>query len=92
MCRTNTGEGWTPSYLIEEGDYLWIEQWSCGCLIKYGIAWVFPTTEDDERPDYKYSVDGQTMGLCWDNIEPHTDRDGRLLIDYWKKIELPTKD
>jgi hypothetical protein len=31
---------WTKETPQENGDYLWIEQWDCGCLIKSGIAFI----------------------------------------------------
>lgn len=31
---------WSKEFPKENGDYLWVEQWGCGCVIKSGISFI----------------------------------------------------
>lgn len=43
MCGSNSNienTKWQKEPPDSEGEWLWIEQWSCGCICHSGIAWV----------------------------------------------------
>jgi len=79
---------WQKDPPDEEGDWLWIEQFSCSCcLIKYGIA---AARYEEGWGQIEYEVNGRTMSVSWEGHPPTTrENDGSLAIHWWAKIELP---
>lgn len=82
---------WQTNLPQEEGDYLWIEQWDCGCVLRSGVAWAFESCEEDDRPAYRYKNDkGEWMGLSWEGQgQPYHDESGVPQADFWAKVDLP---
>ena len=83
----------------EEGDWLWIRQWGCGCcLIATGIAFVqqWDGTADewaelaDERPTlFRYTTeDGRMWNISWEADVPEFE-EGKPVVHWWQKVVLP---
>lgn len=74
---------WQQKLPDSPGEWLWVSTWSCGCVDKAGIAWVFDGDIDDnsnslQLPDNLY--------LSWEG--QHGKQDLRSIVA-WQKISLP---
>ena len=86
-------EGWQRELPQEEGDWLWINQWSCGCcLMANGIAYIQEWPEDDPTitsDDWTYRTkDGRLMLVGWGGQKPFMLESGPE-ITYWRRVVLP---
>ena len=94
---------WQTSFPFEDGDWLWIRQWSCGCcLINSGIAvaeeWKGTDDEWNELPNihpslYRYlTQDNRKFTIAWGGSvkgDPPEFFDGKPLVDWWQRIKMP---
>jgi hypothetical protein len=92
---------WQTALPSEEGDWIWIRQWSCGCcLIATGIAevsrwdgteqeWAELTKKDDAS--FLYATEsGKLLLLGWGREADVPEfYDGKPVIDWWQKVTLP---
>jgi hypothetical protein len=69
---------WLAEWPSVEGTYLWIETFSCGCVLRSGIAEVYPDYDDEAA----------AMRVAWGACEPNY-FDGKPQIHWWARIELP---
>lgn len=77
---------WFSTNPTEEGDYLWVELWDCGCVHRSGIAHVY---HDDSPDEDVYWLDRERgLAVSWEGQPPFW-FDGKPCVDWWKKIELP---
>jgi len=75
-----------------EGDWLWVEMWSCGCCVmKSGIAWV---ANPDEIEATCWEVNGFKVSWeCHSSKMPDLNDDGSPVeITGWKKVNLPPQE
>jgi hypothetical protein len=89
-----TGLAWQTNLPQEEGDYLWVEQWSCGCIFKSGIVWAVPDPDPDEdSDDFQYTADdGTPMTMTWQGRSQPTFHDGRPVIHHFLKLDIPVPE
>ena len=92
---------WLRDLPEEQGNYLWINIWSCDCCVRSsGIAWIREVELEEKgkdvsqwgRPDYTWTgKDGKLWGLFWErgNDEYGIRPDGLPDVDYFLKLELP---
>ena len=75
ITKNESNLKWSKELPTEPGDYLWVEQFSCGCVIKSGIAFVNeegPHWEDQE-PN---SFEGKPIVDFWARIQlPNPEED-----------------
>ena len=93
MCTfSNNLEGWQFTLPDSVGDWLWICQWECGCIMKSGIAYVWEINREDldeVKPDLAWEKDSDTIFcLGWEGGWP-VYLDKGPSIQYWKKLILP---
>ncbi len=81
MCGvTSTNSEWKP-IPDSPGEWLWVEQWDCGCVIRCGIAWV---PEVDRCPDDMPVLLPCGLRLSWEGTVGVLSQ-----ISAWRKIGLP---
>lgn len=97
MCTEANKTGlWQTELPQTEGDYVWLRQWGCGCVVCSGIAYVSEC--EDGPPDedsawagaftYRTKED-KLMAVSWEGQEPSKGTDGKFVIHYWMPVELP---
>jgi hypothetical protein len=88
MCGTATTSNleWTVEPPTEEGDYLWLEVFECGCVHRSGIADVFNWDDYNFKPNY--ILPGGVLGVAW-GAQPPYFFEGEPVIDFWAKVDLP---
>jgi hypothetical protein len=69
---------WRKEPPQEPGDYLWLVQWDCGCVLDSGIAWATRV----------HSEDG-SLEISWEGNPPKGWDGDYSIIDYWARITLP---
>lgn len=90
MCTKSKGMGSFQAELpAEEGDWLWVCQWGCGCVRRAGIAWIVSIQDAPDALDL-----GNGFALSWEGQSPNDtiDRmDSSQLQDVagWMKLDLP---
>lgn len=87
MCgQTDTLEAteWQRELPNSPGEWLWIIQWSCGCVQKSGIAWV---PEPDWCPDGLEPLPNG-LHLSWEGSKPWETAKVEYVLA-WRKIKLP---
>lgn len=84
MCGGTEEHNWRKEPPDEPGEWAWLIQWDCGCVHRYGIAWVIPR---DEAPDGMLPIPSN-LSLSWE---------GQRLQDagiddviWWKKEQIPS--
>lgn len=82
MCTSSDKEGeWQRGIPDSPGDWLYVEQWECGCVIRSGIAYVF----DYELKGHNRIVKlPNELNLSWEGQEVNLDA-----VSAWRKILLP---
>ncbi len=92
MCtESNSPNLWQTELPQTEGDHLWLEQWSCGCVLRSGIAYVreWPEEGGPDEPAFTYHTkEGKLMAISWEGQKP-TIISGKPVIHYWMPVELP---
>lgn len=93
MCQTKSADGWQRELPQEEGDYLWVAQWSCGCARKAGLAYVYPVSDEDLQLNgagdrFIYETPAGRMAAAWGHNPPDF-CEGKPDVDWWKRIDLP---
>tara|TARA_Y100000034_G_scaffold75549_1_gene90737 strand:+ start:3116 stop:3376 length:261 start_codon:yes stop_codon:yes gene_type:complete len=69
-----------------EGDWLWVEMWSCGCcVLGSGIAWVSKEINGDG--DWQVGK----FKISWEGKQPTLEKGEPAMITGWKKVDLPPK-
>lgn len=93
---------WMIDLPKESGDYLWICMWGCNCCERIsGIAWIEELdSEDKERGDYLYQVDGKWLCIHWQSharmpnseqpLVPYIEK-GIPDVDGYLKLDLPNQ-
>lgn len=86
MCSsgTETESPWQQSLPDQEGEWLWVTQWSCGCVLASGIAWVTPHELCDATGMIHLPCG---MWLSWEG-KTHTVN----AVTAWRKIVLPPQE
>ncbi len=94
MCTSEPvkTQGWSKTPPAQNCDCLWINQFSCGCVIQSGICWVHTAEEgyvDDEM--YSYEANGQRFYISWESREDLRPpfHEGKPCVDWWMPVELP---
>lgn len=95
MCDTVDGAaGWQAGPPDSEGDWLWLSQWSCGCVHRSGIAWATRHRVSDGQVELRGGAD--PLYLSWEAEPRHRPHGGHAAVDpmavvsWWMKLELPT--
>ena len=75
---------WQRELPDSEGEWLWLMQWTCGCVHKSGIAWVYK----DDRGSESCIKLPSGLYLSWEGSKFW---DGQTIKEpnAWAKIELP---
>lgn len=95
MCGSNNNEKFTVKWQKElpdsEGEWFWIEQWSCGCVHKSGIVWVILDDENNIHNTEGLVQLPNNFFLSWEGSKYH---DGQTIkdINAWAKISLPPNE
>ena len=86
MCgHINTVEtDWQTEIPDSPGEWLWIRQWSCGCVQCSGIAWV---QEQDLSPEKMANL-GNGMCLSWGGDNPYKGRAKDLSSERPEVVQL----
>jgi hypothetical protein len=92
---------WQTTWPEEEGDWLWIRQWGCGCcLIDAGVAWVYPfvgteqewaTLREKYPRSHPYTPNGRRMVAAWwgNAHRPPPFVDEEPDVTWWQRVDLP---
>lgn len=80
--------GWQREPPDSPGEWLWLCQWSCGCVMKAGVAWV---PERDETPSQVDCVLPCGLSLSWEGQALRDDM-GIDEVVAWAKIKLPPRE
>lgn len=83
MCGGVEEHNWRKEPPDEPGEWAWLIQWECGCVHRYGIAWVVTR---DEAPDGMLLIPNN-LALSW---EGQRLRDAGIAdVIWWKKEQIP---
>jgi hypothetical protein len=95
MCGTSSEadpDRWQAELPDSPGDWLWLQCFSCGCVIASGIAWV---SEHEIRADEMIRDGDRPLYLSWQappERQPLRDATGQWHVDYWMKLTIPRED
>ena len=88
MCTSKSIDGpWQLEPPDSPGDWLWLTQFSCGCVIRSGVAWV-------PEPG-GYLIDETLVELpsglvmSWEGSSP---KGGLGEVNAWRRISLPPRE
>ncbi|RJQ25048.1 hypothetical protein C4577_06595 [Candidatus Parcubacteria bacterium] len=98
-----TENDWQKELPNEEGDWLWVSMWSCGCCVsKSGIAWIHQVDPEYEKEHPENGVtpiiykgkNDKWLGISWENQEPYFENDDKTkpIVTAWTKVKLPPKE
>lgn len=94
MCQSGAiPKGWLRRFeqITKAGDYLWLREWGCGCVIRAGVCWVTKVSEgsDWQRDCFQFtSVTGDRFAVSWEGQIPDMDGD-KPIIHWLRRIALP---
>lgn len=89
MCGgadTSEGTSWQQSPPDEPGEWLWVNQFECGCVHRAGIAFVPKRSECESKVGMESLGGG--LWLSWEGQAMYPDQRAAD-VTAWRKITLP---
>ncbi|OAI52070.1 hypothetical protein AYO47_06530 [Planctomyces sp. SCGC AG-212-M04] len=93
MCRTADDKAtteWKREIPSAPGEWLWVCQWSCGCVRKAGIAWVTGPDEGPGKEDFGELLPNG-LRLHWEGQKPEKNFKWEW-VTAWRPITLPPSE